>query len=156
MSVIIFVMLAGASCFDESFSYITCPVAASISIADGVSISGPLVTVSASLAAMSDFFNPVNWTASMISVTAEAFTAFVLPVVPTASVEFTSFVTTTASTAFTSFVTLTASTTPAASAALIVLPVQKTDPMTVVKTIITTAIRPVILYMPLYFIQATS
>ena len=102
------------------------------------------MAVSASLAAMSDFFNPVNWAASMISVTAEAFTAFVLPVVPTASVEFTSFVTTIASTAFTS------------SAALIVLPVQKTGPMTVVKTIITTAIRPVILYMPLYFIQATS
>lgn len=61
----------------------------------------------------------------MISVTAEAFTAFVLPVVPTASVEFTSFVTTTASTAFTSFVPPAASTTPAASAALIVLPVQK-------------------------------
>ena len=41
ISVIIFVMLAGARTVSASFSYITCPVAASISIAEGVSMSGP-------------------------------------------------------------------------------------------------------------------
>ena len=53
ISVIILVMLAGASCFDASFSYIIWPVLDSISIADGVSISGPAVPA----VTMSDSFN---------------------------------------------------------------------------------------------------
>lgn len=53
ISVIILVMLAGASCFVASFSYIIWPVLDSISIADGVSISGPAMPA----VTMSDSFN---------------------------------------------------------------------------------------------------